>query len=357
MVWPFTRRKVEVRQTAPYTDAIVEAIAAAASGKVIASADATAALESASGLLGRVMASTRVEGPAMAQNALSADFLQRVGRELLRRGEALFLIDATPGGLRLTASASWDFAGDADPATWWCRLDLFVPSGNMTRMVPYGQVLHFRHAVDPARPWCGISPLTVARLTGRLHAETESALADESAGPRGHLLPTPPFEHDAEDEAAADPTSAPRATIAALRGRVAVVAAGTWGRDEADRPRQDFTPKRLGANPPDALASLRSDTASAILSACGIPPALFDPRADGTAQREAVRRFYAGTVQPMARKVEAELTRKLDAEVRLRFEAAAFADYVGRASIVAKLAAVEGISPDLAMALAGLDDE
>ena len=79
MVWPFTRRKVEVRQTAPYTDAIVEAIAAAASGKVIASADATAALESASGLLGRVMASTRVEGPAMAQNALSADFFAAGG--------------------------------------------------------------------------------------------------------------------------------------------------------------------------------------------------------------------------------------------------------------------------------------
>ena len=167
-------------------------------------------------------------------------------------------------------------------------------------------------------------------------------------------MPVPPFE--AEDDGP-DPTAALRATIAGLKGRVAVVEAGTWGRDETDRPRQDFTPKRLGANPPDALASLRSDTASAILGACGIPPALFDARVDGTAQREAVRRFYAGTVQPMARKIETELTAKLDAEVRLKFEAAAFADYQGRATIVAKLAAVEGISPDLALALAGLTDE
>ena len=264
----------------------------------------------------------------------------------------------TPGlsGLRLTPAASWDFAGDADPASWWIRADVFGPSGNATRMVPHSQVLHFRHAVDPARPWCGISPLAVARLTGRLHAEAESALADESAGPRGTLLPVPPFDHDAEDDDAPDPTAALRSTIATLKGRVAVLESGTWGRDETDRPRRDFSPQRLGADFPDSLASLRSDTASAILGACGIPPALFDPRADGTAQREAVRRFYAGTIQPLARKIEAELSVKLDATVRLRFEAAAFADYLGRANIATKLAAIEGIGPDLAMALAGLDD-
>ncbi len=356
MRWPWSKLKVEVRQSAPFTDALVQVIAEAASGKVIASADATAALEAAAGLLGRVLAGARVEGPPMVSSACTADFLQLVGRELLRRGECIFLIDAGPSGMTLTPAASWDFAGDADPASWWVRADCFGPSGNTTRTVPYTQVLHFKHAVDPARPWCGISPLTVARLTGRLHAETEAALADESSGPRGHLLPTPPFDHDSDDDAAPDPTAALRSTIASLKGRVAVVEAGTWGRDETDRPRQDFSPKRLGANPPDALASLRSDTASAILGACGIPPALFDPRADGTAQREAVRRFYAGTVQPIARKIEAELSAKLDATVRLRFEAAAFADYLGRANIATKLAAIEGIGPDLAMALAGLDD-
>ena len=356
-MWPFTKPKAEVRQTAPYTDALVAAIAEAASGKVIASADATAALEAASGLLGRVLASAKVEGPPLVSSACTADFLQLVGRELLRRGEAVFLIDAGPGGLTLTPAASWDIAGDADPASWWIRCDLFGPSGNTTRTVPHERVLHFRHAVDAARPWQGLSPLAVARLTGRLHAETESALADESAGPRGHLIATPPFEHDANDDDAPDATAALRAAIAGLKGKAAIVESGTWGRDETDRPRSDYVPRRIGANPPDALASLRSDTASAILGACGIPPALFDARADGTAQREAVRRLFAGTVQPMARKVEQELSAKLDGEIRLRFEAAAFADYLGRANIATKLAAIEGISPDLAMALAGLGDE
>ena len=293
----------------------------------------------------------------MVSSACSADFLQLVGRELLRRGEANFLIDAGPSGLRLTPAASWDFVGDADPASWWIRADVFGPSGNATRMVPHSQCLHFRHAVDPARPWCGISPLAVARLTGRLHAEAESARADESAGPRGSLLPVPPFNPAGDEDDSPDPTAALRSTIATLKGRVAVVEAGTWGKDLDDRPRRDFSPQRLGADFPNSLANLRSDTAAAFLGACGIPPALFDPRADGTAQRKAVRRFYAGTVQPIARKIEAELSAKLDATVRLRFEAAAFADYLGRANIVAKLAAVEGISPDLAMALAGLDEQ
>ena len=261
-----------------------------------------------------------------------------------------------PDGVMLTPAGSWDVAGDADPRTWWYRADAFGPSGNTTRTVPYSQVLHFRNAIDPARPWAGLSPLAVARLSGRLHAEVEGALADEASGPRGNLIAMPPFEHDPEDDTAPDATATLRATIAGLKGRVALVEAGTGGRDEVDRPRQDYVPRRIGADPPDAMASLRSDTASAIMSACGIPPSLFEAGADGTSQREAIRRFFAGTVKPMSRKIEQELSSKLDAEIRLRFEAAAFADYVGRANIAVKLSSVEGISPDLAMALAGLDD-
>ena len=357
MVWPFTKPKAEHRQAAPYTDAIVAAIAAAASGKTIATADATAALESAAGLVGRVLAGAKVEGPPMLTKALSPDMMQLTGRELLRRGECVFIIDAMPDGIMLTPGGSWDIAGDADPRSWVYRVDSFGPSGNTTRTVPAEQTLHFRHMTEPSRPWAGLSPLAVARLTGRLHAETEQALADESAGPRGTLIAVPPFERDAEDDTAPDATANLRTAIAGLKGKAAILEAGAWGRDESDRPRQDFTPKRLGADFPESMASLRSDTASAILSACGIPPALFEAGADGTSQRESIRRAYASLIQPTARKIEQELSYKLDAPITLKFEAAAWADYVGRSTIATKLAAIEGISPDLAMALAGLDDE
>ena len=56
-----------------------------------------------------------------------------------------------------------------------------------------------------------------------------------------------------------------------------------------------------------------------VLAACGVPPAMFID-ADGTSQREALRRWHLNTVMPLARQVEYELTEKLETEVRLRFD-------------------------------------
>ena len=47
------------------------------------------------------------------------------------------------------------------------------------------------------------------------------------------------------------------------------------------------------------------------------PLALFLSSADGTAQRESFRRFLHTTLQPLARIVQAELSEKLEGEVKL----------------------------------------
>ena len=52
---------------------------------------------------------------------------------------------------------------------------------------------------------------------------------------------------------------------------------------------------------------------------------------EGTAQRESFRRLLHATVQPLGRIVSVELSDKLDADVRLNFDALFAADLSGRA--------------------------
>ena len=74
--------------------------------------------------------------------------------------------------------------------------------------------------------------------------------------------------------------------------------------------------------------------------------------ADGTAQREALRRWHLGTVLPLARMVEHELSVKLGAEVRLKFDSYAL-DVVSRATVVHKLTAA-GVALPVALDAVGL---
>ena len=341
--------RVEHRASS-YTDAVVDALVGVASGDAVSPA-ATAALEAATGLVSRIFLTATVTARPAVQHVLTPSVLSLMTRNLMRRGESVHVIDVTRNGrLRLTPAGSWDLRGDADQASWYVRTDLFGPSSNVTRFVPYQQTLFPKYAVDSARPYQGIGPLQWARLTGRLHAEIESALTDESAGPRGFLLPLPVAGGDADDEIAGL-----KQTIKTLAGRVGVVetTAGSWGRDPADAPKKDYKPERVGASPPDVLATLRTDTGQAVLGALGTPIALFDD-SDGTSKREAWRQLYAGTIKSLAAILVEECEEKLDTPVRIMFDAPAFEDRVGRSVIANRLAGIEGVTKDEAFALAGL---
>ena len=78
-----------------------------------------------------------------------------------------------------------------------------------------------------------------------------------------------------------------------------------------------------------------------------------DPPSLGTAQREGLRRYHMGVVVPLAHLLEAELTEKFGASVKLQFDGYA-RDMVSRAQVFAKLAAVEGVSSELALELSGM---
>ena len=119
---------------------------------------------------------------------------------------------------------------------------------------------------------------------------------------------------------------------------------------------QDWKPRRIGADPPETLATLRDGVGVTILGACGIPPSLATTPADGTAQRESFRRFLSSTIAPVARLVERELGEKLDEPgLRLEFEELRASDVQSRARAWRTLVGKDGKFPEgRASEIAGL---
>ena len=82
-----------------------------------------------------------------------------------------------------------------------------------------------------------------------------------------------------------------------------------------------------------ALVTLRQHVESSVLACFGVPAPL-GPQGvnDGTAQREALRRFWTLTVQPLADLIAEELERVLERPVTLAIgQSAGVADVAGRA--------------------------
>ena len=346
-MWPFTRR-TEHRQ-ASYTDGVVQALLSRASG-THADVAATAAVEAAAGALSRAFASAEITPNTPATRGITPDVLAQIGRALIVPGEIVLILTVREGQVWLSPATSWDVTGAADSTTWRYRCDLAGPSGSTTIARPADGVVHCRYSTDPARPWVGVGPLARARLSGRLSAEIEAALGDEAGGTRGYVLPIP---SDGQDSSVSDL----RRDIGSLGGRTALVetAMAGWGDGRMAAPRGDYEPKRLGANPPASLATLRSDAAQAVLSACGVPVELVTP-GDGTGQREAWRRFLHGTVQPLAACVAGELAAKLDTpSLAFSFDRLFASDLSGRARAFQSMVG-GGMDVNQAAALAGLLD-
>ena len=193
------------------------------------------------------------------------------------------------------------------------------------------------------RPW--------ASTTARLQSETERSLADEAGGPLAQLIPFPLDPGDDDDSD--NPLTSIQAAIGSARGRAMLLEtlAGGLGEGKIASPHRDWVANRLGPNPPDAMATIRKDTFAAVLAACGCSPALFDD-SDGTSKREALRQWHLGTVRPLAKMLETELSVKLETPIKLAFDGYPL-DLVSRSQVVAKLVAA-GVTVAEAMATVGL---
>lgn len=343
MRWPWTRRET---RSSTYTEALIAAQVASANAESAARVEATAALETCAGFVSRAFAAAEVKAPETVKAALDPYCLALIGRALIRRGDLVFLIDVKEGRLTLLPASSCDVYGEPDPATWRYEVTLAGPDKQLTVHKARGDgVVHLRYAFDADAPWRGFGPLQVAKLAGRLSAETVAALADEASGPRGSFLPLPVD--------GADPTiSTMKSDIRKAKGQALAVEAGDWNTADPTKS-TTWRQMRFGAAPPEALVALQGRASREVMAACGLNPAVFDIEGDGTAMREGYRQALHSLVAPLGRLVAHEMSAKLEAEVALDWAELRAGDIAGRARAFQSMVGA-GMDAAKAAALAGL---
>ena len=352
MTWRWPWQAPEARQQ-PFGDAIASALEAQATGTTAGDPSALSALEACAGMWARAMGAARLE-PEIP--AVTPAVLALIGRCLIRRGEAVFAIDVDGGAPALRPCGSWDVRGPWREADWKYRIDLFGPSGNITRFVPSGAVVHTRFAIDPARPWLGLGPLQWARTGASLAANAELRLSEEAGGAVARVLPLPYDQHgeDGEDD---DRHKNLKAGLRAAKGRLtfARTTAGGWDGGRTEAPQTDWKQQRIGPDPSDSFRTLYGQGCEMVIAACGVPQALIGGKADGTLARESWRMFLHGAVRPVARTVADELARKFDVPgLTMNFGDLYASDIAGRAQVFQRLVANDKVDVERALALSGL---
>ena len=326
---------------------------------------AAGAVECAAGLWARCMSAATVQP---AGTPVGPRWLAETARDLARRGEVAALVDVTlDGRLRLLRATITDVWGDdPDPADWWYRLTLTGPHTTRTVTAPAAAVFHVRYATEPGRPARGVSPLEYASLTGSLTASLEQSLGYEAGGAVANLIALPsgfnaqPPTEDGIDQETPLPADTLAESIRTAKGRTLLpeTTQDNYGDATARPPRRDFEPQRLGANPPMALITLRQQVECSVLACFGVP-APMGPMGvtDGTAQREAARRLWALTIQPLAKLIEEELSRVLERPIVLDYSGpSGQSDVAARARAVGVLVGAGATLPD-ALARAGWSDD
>ena len=316
MRWPWNRPE---ERSSTFEGLVTDSIVAAATGGETENADGLAALEAAAGLIGRCFAGAEVTGDKY--NLVAPWVLELIGRELVRRGEAVFAIEglALP---RLVPGGTWDIRGSEDPRGWYYRVDTFGASEHRTRLVPGASVIHARINVDPVRPWLGRAPHRIASTTATTAARAERSAGAEAKIPSTRIAPVP------------SPDEAQRTAFGAkLRagGVVAVAAGASPVAGAGQEPASRWTPAIMRPDPASAHVELRSRSANDVLASIGVPASLFDPWSDGTATRESYRQLVLSTLQPWGKIIQSELADKLDSpDLRLSFAGLHGADLATR---------------------------
>ena len=339
MIRKYLQKRIRTELREGYTDLILRGLDATVRGSD-ADTQVTGALEVSAGMWARALAAADVSGT----EALTRRVRHRLARDLIRGGESVFEVSTENGTPALLPVAYWEVLKG-----WRYKLESTEPPGDTTsKVVARERVAHFLWSEHPREPWRGVSPLAAASKLGTLAARVEGKLAEDLGAPTCYILPIP-------SDGGSPKLDALRGDIAKAQG-AAVLAEGTSAGWEETRgqtgTRNDWKAQRLGPEIPEGLRETWKDVLLAVGGACGIPPGLLDPGADGTAQREAYRRFIMASVQPMADLMAEVAGEALDTEITVSFAALHAHDIAGRSTALAKLKGA-GVSLEEAQRLVG----
>ena len=343
LAW-FKNRLAEKRS---YSSIIIQSLEAATTARVT-NAASSAAVECVGGLLARSLSSARVDAPDWVKRSLTPAYMGQVGRELIRCGQNLSLIRVgLDGVVHLDPAHSWSWRGGPFEENWRCLATYTGPNITETREVERGGVVFIQWARLADEPHRGRGPVSLASLAARAAAEAEKSLGDESSGPVSQFL-TVPDGHGGDDAE----FGGLRDEIAKARGKALLVETTQGGyADRGGAPARDWIAARLGPNPPESLVMLARDTFGRLCAACGASESLFADR-DGTAMREAWRRFHLATVLPVAGMIEHELSERFETPVKFYFDMYP-TDLAGRAMAFQRLVS-GGMSVEKAASISGI---
>ena len=337
---------LEARAGVDATDAAVQALVNSASGGVASVNRTAAAVAGVRAIAGAFSVAT--VAPVGLASVLTAPTLRDMVVSLITWGNAVYEIQFDrEGRFRLDRAAAFDvYGGSPDPAEWVYSLELATPRGLTQRRQETAGVVHVKMLAPAAEPWRGRSPLLAAGLTAGTLARIEQSLQYDASTPVAHLLPIP----DAATEAQIQEL---RSNIAEANGRVVTTetTAAGYGQGASAAPRRDLVPQRIGPEPPLTAMTLQQQASASVLLALGILPGMLAPQ--GQAMREARRQLITDTVADLAQLVQSELSEKLEADIRLDFNAAAGLDTESRARAMSKLVEA-GFEFDEAARIAGL---
>ena len=340
MIGKFLRRKRTELRDSSYTDLVLRGLDATARGSD-ASALVTGSVEIAAGVWGRALASGVVTGT----DALTARVRHRLGRDLIRYGDSVFQVVTESGRVELAPVSHWEVL-----AGWRYRLETTEPPGDLrSEVVAREAVAHFQWSESPREPWRGVSPLAAASKLGTLAGRVEGKLAEDLAAPVAYILPIP-------SDGGSPQLDALRSDIARAEGAALLLEGTSAGFDDGraqSGTRDDWKVSRLGPQIPESSLVAFRDVQMAVANCCGIPPALMDPAATGTGQREGWRRFYMGSVEPVASLIAEVASEALEVEVSFDFSGTWAHDLTGRASAFQKLVS-GGMEVEKAVQVAGL---
>ena len=331
-------RRPETRESG-FTSLVLAGLQATVSGTT-GNVLTTGAAEVVSGIWARALAAARIDGT----DALTARVRHRIGRDLIRTGNSVHLVETGGGNLRLVPVASYSVR-EAH------RYDIEVPQPpGMVRKVSVARdgVLHCRWAEDPLTPWLGTGPLS-ATLLSRLAGNVEAKMCEELKVPTAHLLPVPvdPGDHSLDSL---------RTDIGAAKGG-AVLLEGTSGGWEAGRQeagtRNDWRAEKMGPDVPEQLRLLARDVLNTVALAAGVPLALVSPDATATGAREGFRFFVMASVEPIADLIAEEASAVLETDISFDFRHLWAHDLAGRAGAFQKLVG-GGMDVEKAVQVAGL---
>ena len=347
-MWPFSKTE---KRGASYSEAVSNLLFNIATGRHPLP-HLTAAVESASGLLGRGLSMAKVKG--QRTEGLTPGWFSHVGRQLIISGESLHVIEVVDGHIELLPVAHFDVSGSSmSPGDWMYRCDLFAPGGGRTVTRPAEGVIHCLWSYDSAAPWRGIGPLARGRLTSGLLAALEGSLLNQAKSPTGQILALP--SSGSGDDEATDPLSELKTDLSKIGGGVMLTetAMAGWGDGKGSSPSRDWVQSKIGFDPSKEALPIREAVSLSVLACCGIPPSLVSGRADGSSQRSSLERFLRLTLLPVGALIADELTKKLESPIAIDFPAIGSGDIAARARGFKSLVD-SGMDLEKALALSGL---